>query len=289
MKKYLLKVLIVVAMFIIVLLNNVFATTEDIKTKHWASETINEFIEKKYLSDTEYLYTPDEEISKGELTGIINCYFSYGEAASEKENLEIAERKGYLSNAIGSEKITREEIAVLFCKVLSLIPVEDTTTNFVDNAEISVWAKGYVKRLEQEEIIIGYPDMSYKPHKYITKAELVTILNRCVGIGGRDIEIKERDIEEIQIDILEYEDGKVITLPIEYIIELNSGDSINLAMSLPEGVNEENINIDVEDELLVQLDKEILMLTDLKNGKTKIIFKTADNKYKKEYEIIIKD
>lgn len=308
MRKNIIKILIMVAIFVIFVCNmTVFATFKDIDN-HWAEETIKEFVEKGYIEENEENFEPDEEIEKGELTSIVNHYFSYGETSSDDENLKLAEEKGYLFNSSAEEKITREEVAILICRILSLSPNEngnteytkessgedisllkitDENSKFVDSDKISEWAKGYVYALENEKIIIGYPDMEYKPQKNITKAEFVTILNRCIGIGGNDLELIDSEIEAIDVGIFEYEEGKTIVKSIIESIEIKLGDEIVLALMLPENIDEEEVTVEIANENIAKFDKELCVLYGLEKGTTEITFKSKNEVYKNTFKIIV--
>lgn len=279
MKKNLFKTLILVASFLIVTFNiTVFATFEDINN-HWASETINSFVEKEYITNEEMDFYPDSEITKGELVGIVNKFFAYGITDSLEENLIIAKQKGYLSNANPEDCITREEIAILICKILSLEISNENEDFFIDSKDISEWAKGYVNALVKENIILGYPDNSLKPQQNITKAEFVTVLNRCIGIGGNDLEFIEEEQMVIEVGVLEYTDGKTVIKPINDSVMVYSGDKIQLALMLPENQDEENVIVEILDEKVVEVDTELYILTALSCGTTNITFKTENSSF----------
>ena len=225
MKKFLIKYMVITATFVALTCHaTVWATYEDI-SGHWAEETITNFAEKDYFKSGDSFFRPDSEITKGELATIVNHYFAYGIAESEEENLKIAEENGYLTNSEVSEKITREEVAVLICKTLSLTPLEENTI-FLDDDIISIWAKGYVAALMKEKIMIGYPNQSYQPRKNITKAEFVTVLNRCIGIGGGDLEIVDTEISKLEVGTFVAENGEIKFVPIGDKVNLNLGDNI---------------------------------------------------------------
>lgn len=288
MKIYILKMCAIVILFIINVCNETtFAAYKDIDN-HWAVETIKEFETKGFLEGKNEEFGPEEYITKGELAVIVNKFFSYGDVLSKEENLNLAEEKGYLANSKINELITREEVAIIICKVLSLAPSEEVDTRFIDDLQISVWSKGYVCTLALEEIIIGYPDNTYKPQKNITKAEFVTLLNRCVGIGGKDLEIIEEEIEGIEVGIINYDDGKINIRNIEDSIEVSSGDIINLAVMLSDKIKEEQIIIDIKEKDVILINEELYTLTALKEGQTGVVFRTNDKMYEKMFMIKVK-
>lgn len=287
MNKNIIKMLILVALFAVISFNmTVFATFEDIDN-HWAEDTINKFIENDYIDNENNNFKPDSELSKGEMATMINRYFAYGSIASQEDNLKLAEEKGYLFNAQKDDCITREEIAVIMCKVLSFEPSENTNKSFIDDNKFSVWAKGYVYTLADKEIIVGYPDMEYKPQKNITKAEFVTLLNRCIGSGGASLEIVESEVNNIQIGIFAYDEEQISIIPIEDIVTMSSGDKLDLAITIPEGIEEEGISLNIEGCDVVDLEEDCYRLIALKQGEARVFCKSLKGDYVFEFKVIV--
>lgn len=72
--------------------------------------------------------------------------------------------------------ITRAELAVIASRFDRLVPVEydkfiDTKGHWAKDYINSAWAKGWVN---------GYPDGTFKPNQYITRAEFVTMVNNVL-------------------------------------------------------------------------------------------------------------
>ncbi|ADQ05809.1 transglutaminase domain protein [Caldicellulosiruptor hydrothermalis 108] len=53
---------------------------------------------------------------------------------------------------------------------------------FKDADEISSWSRNYVAALVQKNYIKGYPDSTFKPKKFITRAEALSILDNIIGL-----------------------------------------------------------------------------------------------------------
>lgn len=282
MKKFLIKYNMIFILFVALTCHaTVFAVYEDVNG-HWAEKTITNFIEKGYISFEDDRFYPDAEVTRGELAKIVNRYFAYGIVESEEENMKIAVDNGYLTDNSTSEKMTREEFAILICKTLSLSPVEGES-NFVDENDISFWARGYVIALEKQDIIIGYPDLTYQPQRNITKAELVTILNRCIGIGGADVELVESEITHLEVGILEMEEGRIQFSPIQEKINLHLDDSITLALK---GVGEiENIKFGMDSKDIIDFDQETYQITTLQKGTVE--FKICSGEKTLSFQIVV--
>ena len=269
MNKFLIKITLIVTLFVSMTCHaTVLATYEDI-SNHWAEETIVKFAEKGYLHSGDIEFLPDTEITKGELATIVNRYFSYGSAENEAENLKIAAVNGYLFNSDVSDKITREEVAIVVCKVLSLSPIDERTL-FLDDQDISIWSIGYVRALEKKGIMVGYPNQTYIPQKNITKAEFVTVLNRCIGIGGTDLEIIETENNKLEVGTFSIENGEIKFIPIEEQISLKVGEEVQIALKLPQEVENNEIEFGITSEEIVVFDKETYLLSALRKGKAEM-------------------
>jgi len=96
-------------------------------------------------------------------------------------NLGIVEGKG--SGIFAPiEKITREQIAVMFYRTLeiidkSLVTVTGSNT-FTDRATISSWATTEVNLLTQKGIIKGFTDNTFRPLRNTTKEEAIALTVR---------------------------------------------------------------------------------------------------------------
>ena len=49
-------------------------------------------------------------------------------------------------------------------------------TGFIDDQDISNWARGFVAAVAEDGLINGYPDKSFQPRGSTTRAEACTIL-----------------------------------------------------------------------------------------------------------------
>jgi|GEM_PF-1618809 len=83
---------------------------------------------------------------------------------------------GYDERNFGPDDlITREQMAVMVVRAAKL----DTATGsmkFVDSREISSWAVLAVGAAAEREVITGYPDNTFRPKQYASRAEAVTVI-----------------------------------------------------------------------------------------------------------------
>lgn len=98
--------------------------------------------------------------------------------------------KGYPFKLFKPNKyITREEMIAVLTRAFEIkLENEELELTFKDKEEISKWAEEYVKAGFEKEIIVGYPDNTYKPKNNITRAEAFTIICKLMGLHGEHTE-----------------------------------------------------------------------------------------------------
>lgn len=100
---------------------------------------------------------------------------------AETEILDLADQKvltGYPDGTFKAEKpITRAEFATVLSRAYELPPAKESA-GFRDMKDH--WAQDAVRRLTVAGIIEGYPDGTFHPSEKITRAEMVTMIQRAV-------------------------------------------------------------------------------------------------------------
>ena len=76
--------------------------------------------------------------------------------------------------------ITREQAAVIICRAYSIAPEYDVTPNYIDAADISAYAVPYIAALTNAGALKGYPDKTFKPGVYLSRAEAVHLTAETV-------------------------------------------------------------------------------------------------------------
>ncbi len=103
---------------------------------------------------------------------------------------------GYLDGTFKPEGlITRAEISKIIAFVLEL---ESLEKNVFDDVPQSYWANGFINAMENESLLKGYEDGSFKPSNNITRAEMATILARIITkneLGVEDDQHHYLDLE----------------------------------------------------------------------------------------------
>lgn len=164
--------------------------------KHWAEEQIEKWQENGVVQGyPDGTFKPDNKVTRAELVSIINKLFGFS-APSEisfsdvpanawyASALSIAKQAGYYkgfpeNKAKADTEVTRQDTATLLASVFSLSPSTTTTKVFTDQASISPYAKEGI--LSLSGILSGYPDGTFRPNHPITRAEVVTIVDKLIS------------------------------------------------------------------------------------------------------------
>ncbi|TYQ15388.1 UNVERIFIED_CONTAM: Subtilisin-like serine proteases [Acetivibrio alkalicellulosi] len=103
---------------------------------------------------------------------------------------------GYDDGSIRPDSnITRAEAAVLIALALELEPDDILETNFEDDADLPKWAKGYIKIINQNGIIRGYPDNTFRHNDRLTRQELVVMVVNAFNFKSppKDLNFNDKD------------------------------------------------------------------------------------------------
>lgn len=179
--------------FTLVMPINVAATTSDI-SNHWANISIQSWLEQGFISGyPDGSFRPENNISRAEFMTLANKAFKYTEIAPIDYSdvkveawyynvIAIAKAAGYIGGyPDGTMKpnspITREEAASIIMKIKGLVPNPTAADNFTDVERLS-WSKGAIGAVLKTNIMIGNPDGSFGPKKFIKRGETVVSLDR---------------------------------------------------------------------------------------------------------------
>ncbi|WP_379154505.1 glycosyl hydrolase [Paenibacillus sp. sgz5001063] len=164
---------------------------------HWAQDSIAKWrgngVVQGYPDGS---FRPDNQVTRAELVSIVNKLFGFSAAAETSfadvpagawyaKDLSIAKQAGYYkgfpdNKAKADTKVTRQDAAALLAAVFSLQPSADAApVSFTDSSTISGYAKESVQALNGT--LSGYPDGSFRPDIAITRAEMVSIVERLIN------------------------------------------------------------------------------------------------------------
>lgn len=92
--------------------------------------------------------------------------------------------KGYSDTTFApSQPIDREQAAKMLSGALYSLVSETDGTFYEDKNEISEWALAEVNGLTITEVVKGYPDQTFKPHRHLTRAESAAMVDRAMEEG----------------------------------------------------------------------------------------------------------
>lgn len=92
------------------------------------------------------------------------------------------------------QPITRGEFAVALAKHLNLVP--DNNHHFEDLYDYPEF--NMINGLVNNEIINGYPDKTFKPDRPITRAEMVAVMIKSIGVNNDDVTINLVNDDDFQ-------------------------------------------------------------------------------------------
>ena len=195
---------------------HVLANTDDI-SGHWAENQIKEWANIGYISGyPDVTFLPDNSITRAEFLTLVNKIFKF----ENKTNINFIDvrpdywayseiQKGISAGYVSGDKngtfrpddfITRQEAAVIINKLLDNTEITENKPNFKDAYDIDEWAKNSVDIVYEYGILSGFPNGTYRPKKYMTRAEAVSALKRLTEIKGtEDIGKNEYILREEQM------------------------------------------------------------------------------------------
>ena len=182
----------------LVLLTSVCLGYSDVE-EHWAKNSIDSFskigVVKGYEDDS---FRPDDCMTRAELITVINRLLKNQEESTKfipdnnsKDWYYSEIRKAVASGIVKGDPdgsirpddfITREEAAMLLYRAFMGDSTGNVKINLYDDVEdISEWARDVMSVFVKESYINGYADNTIRPKNNITRAEVVTILDRIFG------------------------------------------------------------------------------------------------------------
>jgi hypothetical protein len=235
---------------------------------HWANEAITKFcninIIKGYSDDT---FKPDGYITRAEFITIINRILNNSEETNKfipdidsKKWYYKEVRKSVASGLLqGNEDgymrpdsyITREEAVVILARAFGGVTSEESISNYDDKNQISSWSYAAFSEFISKGYIKGYDNNTIRPKAKITRAEVVTIINRMFAeiiiSGNYNNNIKGSLVvtgENIDISNLFVEGNLVITEGTKGIINM-TGLIVegNIVLRAPIDISDKNINV----------------------------------------------
>ncbi len=99
--------------------------------------------------------------------------------------------KGSDGNVNPLGNATRAEVAALICRFAKLEGAE--AENMFPDIDESHWAYNYIISLSNSGLMQGYEDKTYRPENNITRAEVMTVINKILGRNPSEEYVKTLD------------------------------------------------------------------------------------------------
>ncbi len=165
---------------------NEFKGFSDIADVEWAKESINRLVEKNVIAKDEK-FRPNDYITREEFVKMAVTAFNMYDKNAKAEFTDV---KGdewfapYIASAFANgivtgnpdgsfgigKNITRQEIAVILCRILNTEISEDVSEKFADDEKIADWAKEAVYEMKKRGIVNGVGENTFEPESYATRA-----------------------------------------------------------------------------------------------------------------------
>lgn len=191
---------------------------------HWAQDEIDYLLSKEIVSGyPDGTFKPDKPITRAEFVKIINKIIGnkgkshvsfkdinendwfYDEVAKATKSGYV---QGYGDNTFRpNNPITRQEAAKILATAFRLEDDNLNSGSFVDQKEISDWAREYVLLLKNKGYVSGYADGSFRPNAPITRAESVKMIT---NVSGQIINVKGEYSKAIAKNLLVNTPGIVL-------------------------------------------------------------------------------
>lgn len=248
---------------------------------HWAEEAIVNAekmnIINGYSDDT---FKPDEPMTRAELVAVINRLLVI-ESETDKYVPDVTRqdwfhsdiRKAMTMGIIQGDEsgfvnpnsyVTREQAALIMARAFSVVPNNQVVSiSFTDEADISGWAKSELLNFIKKHYITGYPDNTLRPKANITRAEILSILNRIISASASSVNVdrklngnilvREKNVSLRNVEV--FGDLIVGESAAESLAVVNSIVNGNLVLYAP--IDLENNAVDVKGKIIKIYEKRI--------------------------------
>ncbi|MBQ7792291.1 MAG: S-layer homology domain-containing protein [Clostridia bacterium] len=172
------------------MISTAFAYTDVTEDYDWANDAITALSENGTINGyPDGTYLPENNVTRAELTKMVCLLFGYGKAVAYADVSEtdwyynfVSQSGGYFKESdhfSPNRPATREEVAYAVYSAMQLTQLPtDKKISFSDQEEVDSFYLAEVKFLNEQGVITGYPDESFRPKNPVTRAEAAVILYR---------------------------------------------------------------------------------------------------------------
>lgn len=195
---------------------------------HWAQAAILRWSDYGVLQGSEGKFSPDGTLTRGQMAVILSRLLNLPAAPSAgftdvapdawyADGINRCAAAGILQGSEGKampeDPITREQAMVMLCRALG-IAAEDVgvLAAFSDVSLASDYARPYVAALVKAGVVKGDANGLLNPLSKITRAEIVTMIDRLVGHYAKDAGAFV-DASDGALVIVVAEDVKIVNAP----------------------------------------------------------------------------
>lgn len=164
---------------------------------HWAEAAIERWSGYGILQGADGKFSPDGTLTRAQMATILSRLLALPEASSYgftdvaagdwfADAIDRCAAAGIMQGTGGKAEpnapITREQAMVMLCRALGIDAVAANLSGYPDGAQVSAYAAGYVAALVQMGIVKGDANGKLNPAGNITRAEIVTIIDRLITV-----------------------------------------------------------------------------------------------------------
>ena len=198
MKRKLLSIVLALCLTLTLLPTATFAAGSYADTNgHWAEAAIERWSGYGILQGADGKFSPDGTLTRAQMATILSRLLALPEASSYgftdvaagdwfADAIDRCAAAGIMQGTGGKAEpnapITREQAMVMLCRALGIDAVAANLSGYPDGAQVSAYAAGYVAALVQMGIVKGDVNGKLNPAGNITRAEIVTIIDRLITV-----------------------------------------------------------------------------------------------------------
>ena len=176
------------------------AHIKDVKESHWASPTIQQYVDNGYVQLEDGYFYPNRSITRGQMADILVKSLRLKEDKSvtlEATDITMQHPSynalrtlvsiGVLDNSKElkpNSTLTRSQMA----KIIALafhIEVDDVNKSQFKDYAATYWAKPYIESLADEDIIKGKTATRFAPNDSVTRAQFVALASRAKRFSSK--------------------------------------------------------------------------------------------------------
>lgn len=198
MKRKLLSIVLALCLTLTLLPTATFAAGSYADTNgHWAEAAIERWSGCGILQGADGRFSPDGTLTRAQMATILSRLLALPEASSYgftdvaagdwfADAIDRCAAAGIMQGTGGKAEpnapITREQAMVMLCRALGIDAAAANLSGYPDGAQVSAYAAGYVAALVQMGIVKGDVNGKLNPAGNITRAEIVTIIDRLITV-----------------------------------------------------------------------------------------------------------